>query len=114
MLTFNKETPIYLRTGATDMRKSINGLSAIVQNDMNLDPFKKGYFVFCNKTKHLMKLLYWDKTGFALWYKRLEKNKFPWPADEEDVQKITEQQMQWLLDGIDFFNAHKKLQFSCV
>lgn len=68
MLKFPNDTPIYLRTGATDMRKSINGLSAIVQNDMNLNPFKSGYFLFCNKTRHLLKLLYWDKTGFALWY----------------------------------------------
>lgn len=114
MLTFSEDIPIYLRTGPTDMRKSVNGLSAIVQNDMELNPFQAGYFVFCNKTRYLLKLLYWDKTGFALWYKRLEKNKFPWPMDKKDVQKITSEQIQWLLSGIDFFKVHKKLQFSSV
>jgi transposase len=114
MLRFNPEAQIYLRTGATDMRKSINGLSGLVQNEMGLNPFKPGYFVFCNKTRHLMKLLYWDRTGFAIWYKRLEKDKFPWPEDESDAQGISAKQMYWLLDGIDFFKAHKKLQFSVV
>jgi transposase len=112
MLRFSNDTPVYLRTGATDMRKSINGLSAIVQNDMKLNPFDKGYFVFCNKTRHLIKLLYWDATGFALWYKRLEKNKYPWPKDKEEVLKISPEEIEWLLSGIDFLKAHKKLDFS--
>jgi transposase len=112
MLRFSNDAPVYLRTGATDMRKSINGLSAIVQNDMKLNPFDKGYFVFCNKTRHLIKLLYWDATGFALWYKRLERNKYPWPKDEEEVLKISPEEIEWLLSGIDFFKAHKKLEFS--
>ena len=60
MLTFNDQAAIYLRTGATDLRKSVNGLSAIVQNEIKLNPFEPGYFVFCNKTKQLLKLLYWD------------------------------------------------------
>lgn len=114
MLTFDEHIPIYIRTGSTDMRKSINGLSAIVQNDMELNPFESGYFVFCNKTRHLLKLIYWDKTGFALWYKRLEKDKFPWPMDKKEVQKLSAQQIQWLLSGIDFFKVHKRLEYSTL
>lgn len=96
------------------MRKSVNGLSSVVQNDMELNPFKAGYYVFCNKTRHLLKLLYWDQTGFALWYKRLEKGKFPWPKDKKALRVITTEQIRWLLTGIDFFKAHKKIQFSTV
>jgi transposase len=115
MLKFDKQTPIYLRTGSTDMRKQVNGLAGLVQNEMKLNPFHPGYFVFCNKTRHLLKILYWDKTGFAMWYKRLEKNnKFPWPMDRQAVQNITSEQIEWLLSGIDFFKIHKKLQFSVV
>ncbi|MGE5846806.1 MAG: IS66 family insertion sequence element accessory protein TnpB [Ignavibacteria bacterium] len=114
MLKFNEGTPIFLRTGTTDMRKEINGLAALVRNEMNLNPFENGYFVFCNKSRYLLKILYWDKTGFALWYKRLEKAKFPWPVKETDVRKLTVQQIEWLLDGIDFFHAHEKLTFSIV
>jgi len=114
MLRFPEETPIYLKTGVTDMRKSVGGLSGIVENEMELNPFKPGYFLFCGKTKKILKLLYWDETGFALWYKRLEKARFPWPESEEEVTKVTVQQVEWLLAGIDFFRAHKKLSFSRV
>jgi len=114
MLSFPEDEPIYLRTGATDMRKSINGLSAIVQNDMKMNPFESGYFVFCGKTRHTLKLLYWDKTGFALWYKRLEKHKFPWPEKAAEVRQLSVKQILWLLEGIDFFKVHKKLHFSHV
>jgi transposase len=114
MLKFPEDVPVYLKTGATDMRKQVNGLSALVQEEMKLNPFKKGYFVFCGKSKHILKLLYWDQSGFALWYKRLEKAKFPWPEKEEDVKQITAEQIEWLLSGIDFFKAHKKMQFSRV
>ena len=82
MLSFPEETPIYLKTGITDMRKSINGLSALVQNAMKKNPFEPGYFLFCVKTRRILKLLYWDRTGFALWYKRLERERFPWPEGE--------------------------------
>jgi transposase len=114
MLSFPEEVPVYLRTGVTDMRKSINGLSVIVQEEMKLNPFDRGYFVFCGRTRNILKLLYWDNTGFALWYKRLEKARFPWPEKAEEARRITGEQIAWLLSGIDFFRAHEKLQFSSV
>jgi transposase len=114
MLRFPEEVPIYLKTGITDMRKSINGLSALVQNEMKKNPFEPGYFLFCGKTRRILKLLYWDRSGFALWYKRLEKERFPWPEKEEEARRITAEEVGWLLSGIDFFRAHKKLSFSRV
>jgi transposase len=111
MFTFPDNTPIYLRTGATDMRKSINGLSAIVQIEMKQNPFQPGYFVFCNKRKRLLKILYWDRNGFALWYKRLEEEKFIWPKRTAEAKSITKQQIEWLLAGLDFNRAHKTLNF---
>ena len=62
-----EKVEIYVRPGTTDMRKQINGLSIIVQEQLKLDPFSGSLFVFCNKRRHLLKILYWDKTGFALW-----------------------------------------------
>jgi transposase len=114
MLRFLEESPIYLKTGITDMRKSINGLSALVQNEMKKNPFEPGYFLFCGKTRRILKLLYWDRTGFALWYKRLEQARFPWPEKEEEAKSITVEQVEWLLSGIDFFKAHKKSSYSRV
>jgi transposase len=111
MLRFPDAAPIYLRPGNTDLRKSINGLSAIVQQAMNKDPFEGGYFVFCNKSRHLLKIIYWDKSGFALWYKRLEKAKFPWPKSKQEYESISKEQIGWLLDGIDFFKVHETLSY---
>ena len=103
---------IFLRPGPTDLRKAINSLYVIVKNEFHKDPFSNALFLFCNRKRDRMKILYWDKNGFCLWLKRLEKDKFPWPITEEDVMEIDLQKFRWLLSGIDFFHAHKKLIFS--
>jgi transposase len=58
--------------------------------------------------------LYWDKNGFCLWFKRLEKYKFPWPKNAEEARQISFEELQMLLNGIDFFNAHQKLTYQSV
>ena len=73
MIVDLEKVSIYVRPGKTDMRKQINGLSILVQDDLKLDPFSGALFLFCNKRRHLLKILYWDKTGFCMWIKRLEK-----------------------------------------
>ena len=105
---------IFIKPGNTDFRKAVNGLSLIVEEQMNEKLFEKSLFVFCNKSKDKLKILYWDDTGFCLWYKRLEKNKFPWPKSEKEKQILSYKELQMLLKGIDFFNAHEKITFSSV
>ena len=105
---------VYIKPGYTDMRKAINGLSVIVQEEMALDPFSHALFLFRNRNGRILKALYWDKSGFCLWQKRLEKYKFPWPATEEAAQEITFDQLTMLLQGIDFWKAHKELSYSSV
>jgi len=109
---------IYLYRDPVDFRKAINGLSLIVEQQMQLSPFIDALFVFCNKKRDKLKVLYWDKTGFCLWYKRLEKEKFKWPRKNKDqVLYLTDDQWQWLLSGYDInkLKGHKPLQFtSCV
>ena len=105
---------IFIRPGYTDLRKAINGLSAIVQTDMKEDPFSGSIYVFCNRDRRLLKAVYWDKSGFWLSQKRLEKEKFPWPDDAEAVQELNVQQLQMLLSGIDFFRAHKEIYYKKV
>lgn len=114
MFSIPNEAAVFLRTGATDMRKSINGLSALVQYEMKKNPFAPGYYVFCSRSRKLLKILYWDKTGFALWYKRLETEHFPWPKDRESVAAITALELEGLLSGIDYFCIHKEISFSRV
>lgn len=94
------------------MRKSINGLAGIVQNNFRKDPYQNNLFVFSNRRADRVKILYWDRNGFCLWHKRLEKQRFPWPQDEMDVMEITQEQLHWLLNGIDFRRAHKPVHFS--
>ena len=101
----------YIATGVTDMRKSINGLSILVADQLELDPLSGHLFAFCNRKRDIIKILYWDRNGFCLWYKRLEKDRFQWPEKEEDVLNIHAREMTWLLDGLslDQREAHQQL-----
>lgn len=97
-LTF---TRVFLAAGITDMRKSINGLSLLVEQAMGLSPFDGDLFVFCNR----------QRNGFALWHKRLEKHRFKWPAAEQEVVNIEPKQLEWLLAGLDYAHAHERLKY---
>lgn len=114
MKMFVEPADIYLHVDAVDFRKSINGLVVVVEQQLELSPFSDALFIFCNKHKNKLKILYWDKTGFALWYKRLEKQRFKWPKDNELSRlALSEQQLNWLLDGYDII-GHKPLQYQTV
>ena len=104
---------VFLAPGFTDMRKSINGLSILV-DDLDLDPFSGHLFVFCNRRQTMLKILYWDHNGFCLWYKRLEKHRFNWPLSVDDAVEIEPRSLGWLLDGLklDQSTAHSSLKYS--
>ena len=87
MIDLNGKT-VYLACGATDMRKSINGLAAIVEGNFNLDPFNGALFVFCNHNRNRVKILEWDGDGFWLYFKRLEKGRFRWPKPSNDATML--------------------------
>lgn len=105
---------IFVKPGKTDMRKQINGLSAIVQDELEKNPLSGNLFLFCSKNRKRLKILYWDNNGFCLWLKRLEKDKFPWPQTTDEAREITIKQLQMLLSGIDFFHAHKKCTYQSI
>jgi transposase len=105
---------IYVRPGITDMRKAINGLSIIVAEQMELDPLSGALFLFCNRYRRIMKGLLWDRNGFWLVQKKLERDRFPWPRTEEAARELSQEQLQMLLEGIDFWHAHQPLHFSSV
>ena len=114
MMNFPSDTKVYLSLGTTDMRKAINGLSVIVSEQMQLDIFSSNLFVFCNRTQTILKILYWDKNGFCLWQKRLEKDHFKWPKTSDDVMNITSRELSWLVDGLNINQAHKPLKYSMI
>jgi transposase len=107
---------VYIATGATDMRKSINGLSILVAEQLDLNPLSGHLFCFCNRKRDIIKILYWDRNGFCLWHKRLEKDRFHWPVDEAEVIDIQGRELSWLLDGLhlDQRAAHKRLLYASV
>ncbi len=108
---------VHLCREPVDFRKAINGLSILVAEEMELDPFSAQVFAFCNRRRNQVKLLVWERNGFVLWQKRLEKDRFPWPREgEEDVFEVTGRELNWLLDGIDVFGLrpHEALSFLVV
>ena len=111
-LTFDAETQIYIACGHTDLRKSIDGLAAMVSQNFNLDPFQNALFLFCGRKRDRLKALFWEGDGFMLLYKRLENGNFQWPKDADEVRNISQQQYRWLVEGlsIDQKKVIKKIE----
>jgi transposase len=98
---FNDLPRIYLHRAPVDFRKAVNGLSEVITQELSMNPFDESLYVFCNRGRDKLKILHWDKTGFVLWYKRLEKDRFKWPLDDaDDVIELTDQSLSWLLSGL--------------
>ncbi|MDE1313560.1 IS66 family insertion sequence element accessory protein TnpB [Vibrio aestuarianus] len=103
---------IYLYRESVDFRKSINGLAAIIENDTDLPLGSGALFLFTNKQRDKIKVLYWDKTGFALWYKRLEKAKYKCPSKEQnEVFTLTQFELDRLLSGFTII-GHKPVRIN--
>lgn len=96
----SKVEKIYIATGYTDMRRSIDGLAAIVQQNFKLDPFSHSLFLFCGTSTTRIKALYWEGDGFLLLYKRLENGNFKWPRNEQEARLLSDQQFRWLMEGL--------------
>ena len=105
---------IFIRPGKTDLRKAVNGLALIIEGQMKGQPLDGNVYLFCNKERKLLKGVWWEKNGFWLSQKRLEKDKYPWPQSSEEVQELNGEELSMLLSGIDFFKAHKPLYYKKV
>jgi transposase len=91
---------IYLAKGATDLRKSINTLAALVQASFEMDPYDKNMYVFCNRSRNRLKILQYDKNGFWLYYKALDQGKFTWVKETDGLMELTEEELDWLVHGL--------------
>jgi len=115
MKSINEFDKIFIHREFVDMRKSINGLSIIVAEGMKLDLKSNSLFIFTNKRRTHMKILYFDKSGFALWLKRLEGTKFSWPKNvDKDVIEIDAKDLKLLLDGLNIWTRFKEVDFEYV
>ena len=105
---FTGADKVYLACGYTDLRRGIDGLANIVQQQFQLDPFTNTLFLFCGRRRDRIKALYWERNGFVLLYKRLENGVFQWPRNETEARELTPQQYRWLMEGlkVDQPNAH--------
>ena len=93
---------VYLAVGFTDMRKSLDGLSALVEQKYNLDPFQTAAFLFCGRKSDRIKILIWDSDGYLLLYKRLENgSRYQWARSADQVRGLSEREIRWLLECID-------------
>lgn len=102
---------IYIRPGVTDFRKQINGLTLMARYRMGMDPLSGDMFVFCSRDRRKLKAVYWDRNGFCMWQKRLEKDRFPWPDDEVELRTLSGDELHMLLEGIDFRKRFSHLDY---
>lgn len=114
MIYLPSPSRVFPALGGTDMRKSINSLSMLVEGELELDPFSGHLFVFCNRRRTMLKVLYWDRNGFCLFFKRLEKHHFKWPQKKEDLMEVGGRELGFLLEGLDIstFCPHESLRYS--
>lgn len=94
---------VYLHCQPVDFRKQINGLAAVVEQELEMSPLGDALFVFINRGRDKIKALYWHRNGFCLWQKRLEQQRFAWPqADaQQAIYPLSLKELEWLLEGFD-------------
>ena len=103
---------VYLATKPADMRKSFDGLAALASGSLALDPLSGHLFVFVNKRRDRIKILYWDRDGMAVWAKRLERGTFRVPAATSGRVEMTTAELAALLAGIDLNTARRRVRYS--
>lgn len=113
---FTGAEKVYIACGYTDIRKGIDGLAAMVQQQFQLDPFTNTLFLFCGRKRDRIKGLYWEGDGFILLYKRLEQGTYQWPRNAAEARQLTPQQYRWLMEGltVEQPKAHKPAVGLCT
>lgn len=114
MLSLAADTRIFIASGPTDMRKGFDGLCGLVTGVLEKDPLSGQLFLFVNRRRDKMKILYWDGDGLAIWYRRLEKGTFEMPTASDDCVsvEIRSDELTMLLRGIDYSNVRRRKRFS--
>ena len=116
MLSLPANVRLYLCTTPTDMRKSFDGLHTLVRQVFELDPLDGHLFLFVNRRRDRIKLLWWDRDGLALWYKRLEMGTYQLPVVSDDARgvEIDATQLALLLSGVDQSSAKRRKRYRRV
>ena len=115
MIALPPQIRVFLYRRPTDMRKSFHGLVALTESALKQDPLSGSFFVFVNRRRDRIKILYWGQTGFCIWYQQLQKGTYQLPAanmlEELDTIEVTRSQLSLILDGIDLSSARQRMRF---
>ena len=109
-------TQVYLHRDPVDFRKSYRGLSLIVEQELGHNPFSGALYVFSNRNRSRIKCLFWESTGWVLYYKVLSEERFHWPDTDDTLVTMTGEQLNWLLDGFNLalMQPHRILAYESV
>ena len=115
MITFTSQIRVFLYRRPTDMRKSFHGLVALTESELKQDPLSGSLFVFLNRRRDRVKILYWGQSGFCIWYQQLQKGTYqipnPTALDEQDTLEVTRSQLSLILEGIDLTSVRQRPRF---
>jgi transposase len=111
MLSFPAAIQVFLCTVPCDMRRSFDGLSMMAEHIVRSNPLSGHLFVYCNKRTDRLKILYWDRDGWAIWYKRLEAGTFQYPFSESGRKEIAAWELGVLLEGIDLAAGKRRKRY---
>ena len=115
MIALSPQIRVFLYRLPTDMRKSFNGLVALTEAELKQDPLSGSLFVFLNRRRDRVKILYWGQTGFCIWYQQLQRGTYQLPdqesLDDQDTLEVTRSQLSLILDGIDLTSARQRPRF---
>lgn len=111
MLSLPPSVRIFLCIEPADMRRSFDGLAAMTKDLIGRNPYSGHLFVFRNRRGDRAKILWWDRGGFCIWYKRLEKGEFHFPSHEKSALEIEASELSLLLEGIDLKGAKRRKRF---
>ena len=107
-------TKIYARLGMTKFRDKLKALLVLIQQEIPQSIFTGDLFMFCGCDRRMIKILYWDRNGFCLWQKKVERGKFPWPRKGCEFKEITRDQFDLIFRGIDFWDEHREIEYKKI
>jgi len=115
MIALPPQVRVFLYRRPTDMRKSFHGLIALTESELQQDPLSGSLFVFVNRRRDRIKILYWGQSGFCIWYQQLQQGTYQLPRheslDDQDTLEVTRSQLSLILDGIDLMSARQRRRF---
>lgn len=115
MIALPPQMRVFLYRQPTDMRKSFHGLVALTESELKQDPLSGSLFVFFNRRRDRIKILYWGETGFCIWYQQLQRGTYQLPdpesLDGHHTLQVTRSQLSLILDGIDLSSARQRIRF---